>query len=199
MGWWSADILGGDSPLDELSALEREAGWKSEAPETSLYDVLGGRAREEPKERLLQHFRSPEVVANLKTFILTKRRQDYDAAELLTDLHVFIELGMSLDEELETYMVEAFEFDLKEWDNDPQRKEAQRDLRERLAVFRKTVKPVRKWDVYLTRHRTCSLSVKGVEAATLREAKAIAKRRAETMTPNMHQDRFEIDEVLEAE
>jgi len=128
MGWWSSDILGGDTPLDAVGMLEQNLDWnvKEDGDITSAKPTVTA--------RFLKKLAVPSYKKSLKAYLQSMTAKDggWGAPSILAVVEVMLRHGAKIDKQVAGWARQAIKDD--EWgqEGDESRLAALEDFRVRL-------------------------------------------------------------------
>lgn len=205
MGWWSADILGGDIPWDEIGNLERLVGWESNDGERGMLTVVDvhddledsqmSREIADLRKQIHAHIHSGENPGRIKDYMLG-RSVLHQSAEILALAYTLIALDFQLTREMEEMVHMAVPYDHSDWEDREGRKIATNDLLRRMDIHAGRAPSNTKFEVHLNKCVEGALKIEVVAPTELAARKA-AEKLAKHMKPDNPTVRITVRRVLE--
>jgi len=205
MGWWSADILGGDTPWDEIGNLERVVGWESNDGERgflSVIDVLEDLDPEDMRDSMVELRK--EIIAFIHAgknpgkiieYVLSLDPEK-QFGEILAAAYTLIDLDFRLTPKMEELVKSAVPHDRKDWEERDDREIAVNDLLRRMDIAAGRAPSSTQYTVYVRKEVEGDLKIE-VTAPTEKRAREAAERLAKHMKPDDPTVRITVREVTE--
>ena len=177
MGWWSSDILGGDTPLDAVGELEKTVGWD--------YDKRGGfiystNLAEQANKCVTGKTNWAKVQRLVRK--MSEAKYEMSNGSVLAVIHVLMAIHAPITGEMAKIARDAVGQD--EWgrEGDQRRLAALEDFRVRLDACADGKPPKKRKFVVRLERRVESIGYFEVEAISPKEAEEVAKEAAKDAT-----------------
>lgn len=174
MGWWGADILGGDTPLDAVGELEKAIGWNYEK-RGFIYD---GNNAEQANKALTGKTNWAKVQRLIRKMASDKR--DMEDGSLLAVVYVLMQAHVKLTDEIAKITRDAIGLD--EWgrEGDQERLKVLDEFRIKVDAATSGKAPEKRTFVVRLEREVRYEGTFEVEAISEMEAERLAKQAAQT-------------------
>jgi len=205
MGWWSADILGGDTPWDEIGELERVVGWESDSGERGFLSVIDRNEDLEPadlreeldklRKEVITFIHAGKNSGKINEYVLSLNPEK-QFVEILADVYTLIALEFKLSTKIEKLVRAAIPHDYKDWEEREDRKIAVNDLLRRMDIAAGRAPSNTQYKVTVRKEVEGILNIE-VTAPTEKLAGAAAEKLAKHMKPDNPIVRISVRQVTE--